>query len=294
MRCNSRCRIAASTLCVSSRIPLVLIVLLQGGVLACHGQASGDREQSGAAVLSASLQEGKRLYLAHCSACHGPGGEGGKGPTLALPALPRAGTDEQLRRIIRGGISGSGMPRSELSTEKIARVADWVRHLGTRPVEKIPGDISRGRELYQGRGGCAQCHTINGIGKAIGPDLTDIGLRRSPDYLRTALLEPEADIPQTYSGYNRYLSLRENFLQVRLVTRDGRSFFGVRVNEDTFSIQIRDLENQIHSFYKAELTELHKDRGKSPMPSYRDAFTSNEIDDLVAFLHSLIGNRTSR
>jgi hypothetical protein len=56
------------------------------------------------------------------------------------------------------------------------------------------------------------------------------------------------------------------------------------VNEDTFSLQLRDATNRLHSFWKTELRALHKEWGRSPMPSYRGALTPAELDDLVAFL----------
>jgi len=74
---------------------------------------------------------------------------------------------------------------------------------------------------------------------------------------------------------------------VRVVVKNGQRLTGVRVNEDTFSIQLRDSTDRVHSFYKSDLTELHKDWGKSPMPSYREAFSSAELDDVVAYLVSL-------
>ncbi|MBI3665882.1 MAG: hypothetical protein HY236_06595, partial [Acidobacteria bacterium] len=80
-------------------------------------------------------------------------------------------------------------------------------------------------------------------------------------------------------------------LLLRVVTNDGRRITGVRVNEDAFSIQLRDFSDRYHSFYKSELVELHKDWGKSPMPSYRNVFTAEQLDDLVAYLASLRGNR---
>ena len=83
--------------------------------------------------------------------------------------------------------------------------------------------------------------------------------------------------------------LPDNFLQVRVVTRDGRAITGARLNEDAFSIQLRDYSGVVHSFWKSDLEELHKDWGKSPMPSYKDVLKPEEIDDLVAYLASLKG-----
>jgi putative heme-binding domain-containing protein len=122
------------------------------------------------------------------------------------------------------------------------------------------------------------CHTAEVPGGLAGPELTDVGARRSASYLRRSLLEPEADLP-------------EDFLQVRVVTREGRSLTGVRLNEDTFTIQIRDYSDQLHSFLKEELSEIDKQRGKSPMPSYKETLPETELTDLVAYLVSLRGDQ---
>jgi hypothetical protein len=78
---------------------------------------------------------------------------------------------------------------------------------------------------------------------------------------------------------------------VRLLTKEGRQITGARANEDTFSIQVRDAEGRVHSFWKDDLKELHLDWGKSPMPSYRAVLSDAEIDDLVAWLAAQRGPR---
>jgi putative heme-binding domain-containing protein len=157
-------------------------------------------------------------------------------------------------------------------------------------MERVPGDPQRGAEIYAAKGQCAKCHIIRGEGSAYGTDLTDIGRRRSAAYLRRSLLEPNADVPQSFSPRTE-AGLPQNFLYVRVVTRDGRDFSGARVNEDTFSIQIREAPGRVRSFFKSDLAELHKDWGKSPMPTYAGALTTDEIDDLVAYLVSLRGQK---
>ncbi len=121
----------------------------------------------------------------------------------------------------------------------------------------------------------------------MGPDLSGIGQRRVPDYLRRALLDPEADIPDSFGQYRWYIEIPDNFLQVRLTAQDGRQVTGARINEDPFSIQVRDANGRVYSFWKEELKELHRDWGRSPMPSYKDKLTAAEIEDLVSYLCSL-------
>ncbi len=237
------------------------------------------------------LEEGKRLFLSNCAPCHGPNGDGGKGSDLTRPHLSRASDDQAFFSIIRRGIPGTEMPNTRhLLDRDIWQVIAYVRTL-ERSSPPVHGDPVRGAELYRSKGKCGQCHMIAGEGGRLGPELTDIGERRSPGYLRTAITDPERAIPENFFLYRFVTLLPDNFLQVRVVTKNGRRITGIRLNEDPFSIQIRDFSDRIYSFWKSELTELHKDWGKSPMPSYRGVFTPAEMDDLIAYLGSLRGGR---
>ena len=190
---------------------------------------------------------------------------------LARPRLLHAADDLALFHIITRGVPETEMPGNSLSAHDIWQVVAFIRSLGLVKQARLPGDPRRGEELYRTKGGCVRCHTINGRGGALGPDLTEVGARRSEAYLREALTDPGAAVP-------------EGFLLVQLTTADGRRINGVRLNEDAFSIQVRDLSDIFHSFWKSELSELHRDSGKSPMPRYRELLTNTELDDLVAFL----------
>lgn len=222
------------------------------------------------------LAAGERIYRIQCAYCHGTHGEGGRGATLARPRLPHASDDQAMFQVIARGIPDSEMPGHWFTAREIWQVVAFVRTLGRVAPQKINGDAASGEKLYAGKGGCARCHTVGGRGGAIGPDLSDIGARRSVSYLREALLKPESAVP-------------DDFLQVEIATRAGRRISGVRLNEDAFSIQVRDMAGQFHSFWKSELAELIKQGGKSPMPTYAGVLTSAELDDLVAYLDSLRG-----
>lgn len=222
------------------------------------------------------LARGKRLYGGHCAPCHGQTAEGGRGPNLAQPKLRRAATNQALFKVIQSGVPGSEMDGAwQMTDREIWQVAAYIRSLGSAVVERLPGDGERGKQLYASSG-CAACHIVSGAGTGQGPDLSEIGARRSPAYLRESLVNPGKTAP-------------EGFLMVHVVPRDGREVRGTRLNEDSFTLQIRGLDGNIHSLRKESLKQVKKLFGESPMPSYRDNFTPAQLDDLVAYLAGLRG-----
>jgi cytochrome c oxidase cbb3-type subunit III len=220
------------------------------------------------------LARGKKLYEGFCSLCHGQTGTGGKGPNLAQPTLARAADDEQLVAVIREGIRGTEMPGFWQLTEREAKqLAAYVRSLGRIEPEKLPGDPARGKAIYANNK-CASCHIIRGAGTGLGPELSEIGAKRSGVYLKESIVNPSAAVPEGYLVVG--------------VTSGGRTVRGVRVNEDSFSIQIRDAGGKFHSFRKSEAT-IQREPKSSLMPAF-DKLSPGDLDDLVAYLASLRGD----
>jgi putative heme-binding domain-containing protein len=228
-------------------------------------------------VTPQEISRGKALFEAQCAYCHGADGDGGRGANLARRVLRHAPTDDALFRVVNRGIPGTGMPGNAMSGRETWQVVAFVRSLGQIERERLPGDAARGARVYESAG-CAACHVIRGRGGPTGPDLTDVGARSSPGFLRRSIVDPQADVP---SG----------FRQVRATTHEGRRITGVRVNEDAFSIQFRDAGGTLYSFFKDELSELATDDGRTAMPGYRERLQPAALDDLVAYLVSLEGAR---
>jgi hypothetical protein len=78
---------------------------------------------------------------------------------------------------------------------------------------------------------------------------------------------------------------------VVVVTSQGATVSGIRVNEDNFSIQVLDPSGRFHSFRKSALSKIDKRPGESPMPSYKTLFSEDEMNDLIAYLSSLRGDQ---
>jgi cytochrome c oxidase cbb3-type subunit III len=236
---------------------------------------------------TSDLEKGKQLFLGMCSRCHGLSGAGGEGPNLNRPVLTNAPDDEALRAVIRDGIPERGMPRIRRFTDaELTAMVVFVRSLGHTASAASAGNAANGKAVYQ-RQGCSSCHTIAGEGGILGPELTDIGAHRAPDYLRQSIVEPAAALPRGVTAVpGRGF---DEFLPVRVVSQSGQEVRGVRVNEDSFTIQVRDAGGRLYSFRKADLKQLDKQMGKTLMPDYKGKVSGSDLDDLVAYLGSLGG-----
>jgi putative heme-binding domain-containing protein len=246
---------------------------------------------SAALALAAAAQPAPDLYRMHCAGCHGPNGEGSRGPALRVAALQRAGDVESLVALLRRGVPGTEMPAfaaSVVNDQHIRALASFVLALRTAAGSSAASaPAARGAELFRGKGKCLDCHRLDGVGKASGPDLSNIGQQRETAWLRRAIVDPQADIYDSFDGYRWTITMPDNYLLVEVATKSGERVIGSRINEDPFSIQLRDGEGRIRSFLKSELADLKKQWGKSPMPSYKDVFSAAELNDLVAYISSL-------
>jgi cytochrome c oxidase cbb3-type subunit 3 len=250
----------------------LVMLLLMPGVAAL---AAGTETKVKLPNSRADLLNGEKLFEVHCALCHGRKGVGQRGPMLTRAKLSRAPDDTALLKILEDGIRGTEMPGAgAMSDREIRQTAAYVRSLGKVPIKPVPGDAAHGAEIYRGKGNCAGCHSIHGEGGVEGPDLSVIGESRSAAYLRESLVNPGAAVP-------------EGYLLVTVVPNNGQRVTGVRVNEDSFSIQVRDSSGRSHSFWKKDLAQVDKQKGKSPMPSYQGQLSDAELTDLVAYLASL-------
>ena len=147
---------------------------------------------AGRSIPAETLNEGRVAYMQYCRACHGDKGDG-KGP--AAPGLrppPRDFTqgsfkfgwvldqklprDEDLLRIVRGGLHGTAMLGWDVPDEKLSAIVQYLKTLSPKwkdddavgePVVVPPDPFgearaaeasARGKILYHGFAQCLGCH----------------------------------------------------------------------------------------------------------------------------------------
>lgn len=171
------------------------LLLLACALAACKGYRTKGFEEpvtlGGKVVSAETLSEGERAYTRYCRACHGDKGDG-KGPasrglrppprdfTLGMfkfAAVPGGTlpTDEDLVRIVRGGLHGTAMLAWDGIPEADVRDAiQYVKTFSPRWKEEEAGEaivpspdpwkgregdgVARGRKLYHGLAQCLGCH----------------------------------------------------------------------------------------------------------------------------------------
>jgi len=134
------------------------------------------------------------------------------------------------------------------------------------------GDSSRGRALVESSG-CFDCHRIADRGSRFGPDLSNIGDRRTPDRLRLALVDPDKEVVPE----NRFVSL---------VTKDGAKITARLLNQDSTSVQVITQKEELKTYLRANLRE-YTIVDKGLMPSVQGKLTDQQVADVVSYLSSL-------
>jgi len=222
------------------------------------------------------IQTGSRLYGAQCALCHGQNGDGVAGVNLARQQFRRASSDDDIRNTITTGVAAAGMPPFRLQQPELDALVAFIRSGFDRSATPFTvGDAESGKAIYDSKGACAACHRVAGKGARTAPDLSDVGAIRQPAAIQRSLLEPSrAMLP-----INRPL---------RIVTRDGRTIRGRRVNEDTATVQLIDEGERLVSLSKSDIREFELGTA-SGMPSFAGKLTGEELADLLAYLLSLKG-----
>ena len=235
--------------------------------------------QDGHGATPADIQRGAQIYLTNCARCHGENGDSIANVALFSNQFHRAQTDADLTGIVRKGIPGTPMPPGNYADDQVFAIVAYLHSMATTPrvvsTNTNTGDATRGKNILNGKGQCLTCHRIGETGGYTGPDLTTIGTARRPPDLERSITDPNFEI-------------RDANRPVRAVTKDGTVILGTLLNYDTHSLQLIDTKGNLRALQFDKLKE-YEFLKTSPMPSYKDKLSAQEIADVVSYLAALKG-----
>ncbi|MFC1872543.1 c-type cytochrome [Chloroflexota bacterium] len=170
----------------------------------------------------------------------------------------------------------------------------------SRPAGEESPMVQAGRKVYK-EINCGYCHSISGVGGAVGPDLSNIGGTRTEEQLTTYLKNPDAMVDATLHPKLLYTDEELHALVTYLLTLgapveysdeapvlfakycsschaiNGR---GGRVGPDLSTIGDRRSLNFLESFTVNPSSVF----GGSTMPAYEDTLTKEQIANLAAYM----------
>ena len=189
----------------------------------------------------AAVQQGRQIFSANCSFCHGSDARGGEGG----PNLIRSQTvlddknGELITTVVQNGRPDKGMPKFDLTTEQVGTIATFLHSIpvggrarSTGTVDPLVGDAKAGEAYFNGPGKCATCHSITGDLAGIGAKLTDVRA------LQNAILAGE------HRG--EFVEVSKKTVTVTLPT--GQVVQGKLYQIDDFLVSLIDANGDYHSY----------------------------------------------
>jgi putative heme-binding domain-containing protein len=136
------------------------------------------------------------------------------------------------------------------------------------------GDVERGKTLFNTTGTCAKCHKVNGEGKDVGPDLSEIGSKLSKEAMYVSILDPNAGVSFNYETY-----------LVR--TLDGTTLSGILVSQTDDAVELKTAEAVVHKLKREDIEGLKK-LPTSLMPAeLQKQLKADDLVDIVEYLTTL-------
>ncbi len=156
-------------------------------------------------------------------------------------------------------------PNREAQAKRIAK----LEHRATKGQAKLGKKV-----FFSRRTSCYVCHRIGNEGGLVGPDLTQVGQRRSSRDLAEAILYPS-------------VSIVRGFESMTVVTDSGKAHTGMIVRQSSDAIHMRTSDQQELRILRQEIEEMVPS-DTSIMPNGLDqSMTENELADLLAYLQTL-------
>lgn len=184
---------------------------------------------------------------------------------LALRYLRGTTSQDQSLTEVFGTAAGiAGLP-IHLSPEQMKQTITEVM---------AKGDAARGERVFRRTdASCYLCHSIDGAGGWLAPDLSSIGASSPTDYLINSVLDPNKDIKDGYDG-------------LTVVTKSGDVYSGIKVGQDATHLILKDNAHREIPIPLADI-KAQKSIGSLMPNGLADTLTHEEFLDLIRFLSEL-------
>jgi len=135
------------------------------------------------------------------------------------------------------------------------------------PLANEKGDPLRGKSVFTTN--CAVCHSFNGEGKTVGPDLTGIGARARSEILAD-ILDPNRSVEANYRAWI-------------VTTKDNETYTGRLESETQTTVEILDANSQKHVLQRKDIASMQASQ-LSIMPNGFETLPPDDLKGLLEYL----------
>jgi putative heme-binding domain-containing protein len=137
------------------------------------------------------------------------------------------------------------------------------------------GDAEEGKAIFSGTttAACMQCHTMLAGLPSVGPDLSKVATRLTPEHLLRAVVDPQSEIAEGYGLIS--VTLKNGSVQSGLLAKETD-------NELTLRLPATTITNSVK---KADI--VNRTKPASAMPTMTSLLTKMEVRNIVAYLQTL-------
>lgn len=121
---------------------------------------------------------------------------------------------------------------------------------------------------------CARCHVVNGVGTAVGPELSSVARRLTPDEIVDSILLPSA-------------SITHGFGAVSFELQNGTLAFGQVVKETAEEWTIVETTGASRVLRRADVKSQSPSKVSVMPDGLADTLSDDELRDLVAYVRTL-------
>jgi putative heme-binding domain-containing protein len=203
-----------------------------------------------------------------------------RGALALLAALERGELSADAKKqAIERGLASSLPTVRDLFFHFSGKDPAQIPHLGPNfdraKLLATPGDASRGRDVFEKVAQCGACHTATGVtGRNLGPDLSHIATKYTPEQLLEQIVEPSKQIADGFTAYN-------------VETTEGDLITGFLVSRTPSEVVVRDATAAEQKIPTSDIKTL-KPQALSLMPQgLLDNLAPQEAADLLTWLKSL-------
>jgi putative heme-binding domain-containing protein len=136
------------------------------------------------------------------------------------------------------------------------------------------GDATAGKQVFMEKGTCAKCHVVNGEGKEVGPNLSEIGSKLSKEALYLSILDPSAGVSFNYETS-------------QIVTAEGQIVVGIVVSDTAESLTLKTADAITRVFPKDEVDEVNRIKISLMPADLQRQLTAQDLVNVVEYLTTL-------